>query len=72
MRLMIDEGGLPEGVRCDSDGVNEQDYLTLSGVQHYAFCPRQWALIFIEQQWADNVRTDGWKSCFIAARTMRT
>ena len=40
-----------------SDGVNEQDYLTLSGVQHYAFCPRQWALIFIEQQWADNERT---------------
>lgn len=31
--------------------------LTLSGIQHYAFCPRQWALIFIEQQWADNVRT---------------
>ena len=31
--------------------------MTLSGVQHYAFCPRQWALIFIEQQWADNERT---------------
>lgn len=29
----------------------------LSGVQHYAFCPRQWALIHIEQQWADNYRT---------------
>lgn len=38
-------------------GVREEDYLTLSGIQHYAFCPRQWALIFIEQQWADNVRT---------------
>lgn len=38
-------------------GVTEQDYLTLSGIQHYAFCPRQWALIFIEQQWADNERT---------------
>ena len=37
--------------------MNEQDYLTLSGVQHYAFCPRQWGLIFIEQQWADNERT---------------
>ena len=32
-------------------------FMTLSGVQHYAFCPRQWALIFIEQQWADNLRT---------------
>ena len=38
-------------------GVREEDYLTLSGIQHYAFCPRQWALIFIEQQWADNART---------------
>ena len=40
-----------------SDGVNEEEYLTLSGVQHYAFCPRQWALIFVEQQWKDNERT---------------
>lgn len=31
--------------------------LTLSGLQHYAFCPRQWALIYMEQQWAENVRT---------------
>lgn len=28
--------------------------LMLSGIQHYMFCPRQWALIHIEQQWADN------------------
>ena len=33
------------------------DYLPLSGVQHFAFCPRQWALIHIEQCWADNERT---------------
>ena len=26
----------------------------LSGIQHFRFCPRQWALIHIEQQWADN------------------
>lgn len=26
----------------------------LSGIQHYRFCPRQWALIHIEQQWTDN------------------
>lgn len=31
--------------------------MTLSGIQHFAFCRRQWALIFIERQWADNVRT---------------
>lgn len=28
--------------------------LMLSGIQHYRFCPRQWALIHMEQQWADN------------------
>ncbi|HIU26326.1 MAG TPA: CRISPR-associated protein Cas4 [Candidatus Copromorpha excrementigallinarum] len=35
----------------------EEDFLQLSGIQHFAFCPRQWALIHIEQQWADNLRT---------------
>lgn len=28
--------------------------LMLSGIQHFAFCPRQWALIHIDQQWAEN------------------
>ena len=32
----------------------EEDMLMLSGIQHFMFCPRQWALIHIEQQWADN------------------
>lgn len=36
---------------------NEEDYLMLSGIQHFEFCPRQWALIHIEQQWEENVRT---------------
>lgn len=35
----------------------EEEYLLLSGIQHIAFCERQWALIHIEQVWADNVRT---------------
>lgn len=35
----------------------EDEYLLLSGIQHYAFCRRQWALIHIEQQWAENYRT---------------
>lgn len=35
----------------------EDDYLMLSGIQHYIFCPRQWALIHIEQQWEENYRT---------------
>ena len=36
---------------------NEDDYLMISGIQHFKFCRRQWALIHIEQQWADNVHT---------------
>lgn len=35
----------------------EEDFLMLSGIQHYAFCPRQWALIHIEQQWKENYFT---------------
>lgn len=30
------------------------DYLMLSGIQHYVFCPHQWAMIHIEQKWDDN------------------
>ena len=29
----------------------------LSGIQHFAFCRRQWALIHIEQQWQENEYT---------------
>ena len=35
----------------------EEDYLMLSGIQHFAFCKCLWALIHIEQQWAENYRT---------------
>lgn len=35
----------------------EEDYLMISGIQHFEFCRRQWALIHIEQQWADNYLT---------------
>ena len=35
----------------------EDDYLMLSGIQHFAFCRRQWGMIHIEQQWAENYRT---------------
>lgn len=33
---------------------DEENMLMLSGIQHFVFCPRQWALIHIDQQWADN------------------
>ncbi len=35
----------------------DDSYLLLSGIQHFQFCPRQWALIHIEQQWEENSRT---------------
>lgn len=35
----------------------EEELLLLSGIQHYYFCKRQWALIHIEQQWSENRAT---------------
>ena len=35
----------------------EDNYLMISGIQHFKFCRRQWALIHIEQQWAENEHT---------------
>ena len=35
----------------------EDEFLQLSGIQHFAFCRRQWALAYIEMQWQENVRT---------------
>ena len=37
--------------------IPEEDYRQISEIQHFAFCRRQWALIHIEQQWKDNLRT---------------
>jgi len=38
---------------------SEDDYpvLNLSGIQKYAFCKRQWALIALEDRWEDNWHT---------------
>ncbi len=36
-----------------------EDYLMLSGIQHFAFCKRQWALIHLEQFWQENILTFG-------------
>ena len=36
---------------------SEEEYLQLSGIQHYCFCKRQWALIHIENAWEDDART---------------
>ena len=34
-----------------------EDYLQLAGIQHFSFCRRQWALVYLEQQWSENLRT---------------
>ena len=36
---------------------SDNDLLALSGIQHFYFCKRQWALIHIERQWEENQRT---------------
>ncbi|MDR2904004.1 MAG: CRISPR-associated protein Cas4 [Clostridiales bacterium] len=38
---------------------DEDDYLLISGIQHFSFCRRQWALIHVESQWAENELTVG-------------
>ncbi|HBN81729.1 MAG TPA: CRISPR-associated protein Cas4, partial [Ruminococcaceae bacterium] len=36
---------------------SEEDFLNLAGLQHFAFCRRQWALAYVEMQWLENLRT---------------
>jgi CRISPR-associated exonuclease Cas4 len=36
---------------------SDADLIALSALQHYLFCPRQCALIHIEQSWAENAAT---------------
>ncbi len=35
----------------------DDELLAISGIQHFAFCQRQWALIHIEKQWFENLLT---------------
>jgi CRISPR-associated exonuclease Cas4 len=37
--------------------VSDADRIALSALQHYLYCPRQCALIHIEQAWAENTAT---------------
>jgi len=36
---------------------DDSDFLMLSGLKHFRFCKRRWALIHIEQQWDENALT---------------
>lgn len=38
----------------DRRDVEDREYLLISGLQHFSFCRRQWALIHVEQQWVEN------------------
>lgn len=37
--------------------MGEEDFIPLSALQHYSYCPRQCALIHAEQNFADNIHT---------------
>jgi len=39
------------------NGLKEPEPLTISGIQHFSFCRRQWALIHVENQWIENIHT---------------
>jgi len=41
----------------DALPTDDSRYLMLSALQHYAYCPRQFALIHVEQVWAENYFT---------------
>ena len=49
--------GLQPKNLTDSSMYDFDDYLQLSGIQHFSFCRRQWALIHIESQWSENMLT---------------
>ncbi len=56
----IHEENIPDSIEMKKDDLMEypeDNYLMLSGIQHFKFCKRQWALIHIEQQWEENVHT---------------
>ena len=39
-----------------------EDCLNLSGIRHFTFCRRQWALIYIEHQWCEPISDTMWES----------
>lgn len=37
--------------------MDDETSIPISALQHYIYCPRQWALIHLEQIWTENVHT---------------
>ncbi len=44
-----------------------EELLPLSGIQHFCFCRRQWALIHVERQWQENLLTTEGKLMHVRA-----
>lgn len=44
-------------LELEFEELHGDDYLLVSGIQHFVFCRRQWALIHIEQLWDENYFT---------------
>ena len=51
---------------------SEEELLPLSSLQHLVFCERQWALIHLEQQWAENELTRKVGTCTSARMKAKT
>lgn len=45
------------GDNMENRTYSEEEYLQIAEIQHFAFCPRQWALDYLEGQWQENVLT---------------
>ena len=41
----------------DQQGYGDEELLALSGLQHLAYCERQWGLIHLEEQWTESSLT---------------
>jgi CRISPR-associated exonuclease Cas4 len=50
----VDEQAPDRGQRREA---GDEDLIPLSALQHYLYCPRQCALIHVEQAWAENALT---------------
>lgn len=48
---------LETGESMNDRKYSEEEYLQIAEIQHFAFCPRQWALDYLEGQWQENVLT---------------
>ena len=36
---------------------NESEFIQIAEIQHFVYCPRQWGLAYLENQWQENILT---------------